>query len=76
MNSFYLESLGEMSPGEVLHPGLVVCRPEHDDVTGVQLVVGPVHPGLVAHSVQPHLHILSQPDNNKRKFQQISAISD
>ena len=54
-----------MSPGEVLHPGVVVGCAEHDDGTGVELVVGPVHHGLVTLTVKNDLHLLSQPDNNK-----------
>ena len=61
----YLESLSKMSPGEVLDPGVVVGSAEHDDGTGVELVVGPVHHGLVALTIQPHLQVLAEPDNSK-----------
>ena len=58
----HLEAPGEVSPGEVLHQHLSVARaPQHEGARGVQLVIRPVHLGLVNTGVQTHVHHLTQP---------------
>ena len=60
--SYHLEAPGEVSPGEVLHQHLSVARaPQHQGACGVQLVIRPVHLGLVNTGVQTHVHHLTQP---------------